>query len=263
MALGWPFRKRIEHRATSYSQAVLAAALDAAGGTSGPYPDTLAVVESCTSLIADPFLVCRIFGRPIPRTTLHQMARDLNKTGNSVWALTVSDGQLELERCCSWDIQGSSPNPARWVYKVDISTPSAIVTRTLPASGVIHLKTDSLPESPWRGRAPWESASLTADAMAELERGIRDESSLLVGRVWVAPDGASQAQVDGMGRTITALRGGKQVVSETTAGGYGQGKAAAPPANRDWKPVEVGQAHGEGNVGMRESVQASLSAATG
>ena len=191
------------------------------------------------------------------------MARDLNKTGNSIWALNVTDGQLELERACSWDISGSSPNPARWVYKVDISTPSAIVTRTLPAASVIHLKMDSLPESPWQGRAPWESASLTSSALAELEAGIRDESRIYAGRVWVAPDAASQAQVDGMGRTIALLKGGKQVVSETTAGGFGQGKVAAPSPNRDWKPVQTGPTHAEGNVGMRESVQASLSAAYG
>ena len=64
-----------------------------------------------------------------------------------------------------------------------------------------------------------------------------------------------------MARTIRSIRGGKQVVAETVAKGLGQGALASPRA--DWTPTSVGMKHDLGNVGMRESVQASLAAAYG
>ena len=64
-----------------------------------------------------------------------------------------------------------------------------------------------------------------------------------------------------MGNTIRALKGGNQVVAESTAGGYGQGKVAAPV--RDWNPVSTGQNHPQGNSFMRTQVEWSLAAAFG
>ena len=97
--------------------------------------------------------------------------------------------------------------------------------------------------------------------MAEIERGIRDESRILNGRVWVSPDGSSEAQNQAMASSIRALKGGRQVVAETTAAGFGAGSKAAP--RTDWKPIDTGQHHQPGNVNMRDSVQASLAAAYG
>ena len=91
-----PFRRRSSETRASYANAALMAAHDAATGNTGASADALAVVESCTSLIADPFLVARVQGRPVPPGQLHQMARDLLRRGNSVWAIDVVDGQLEL-----------------------------------------------------------------------------------------------------------------------------------------------------------------------
>ena len=258
-----PFRRRASESRASYANAALTAALDAATGKVDATADALAVIESCTSLIADPFLVARVQGRAVPPGQLHQMARDLLRRGNSVWAIDVVDGQLELYRACAWAIEGNSPNPARWVYRLDIATPSAMITRLMPADSVIHVLTDAPAESPWAGRAPWESCPLTARALAELEKSIGDESRLYAGRVWIAPDGASQGQVQAMARTIELLKGGGQVVSETTSKGYGQGKDAAPPPAKDWRAEHTGPAHDVGNVQMRGQVEGALSAAYG
>ena len=246
-----PFRRRASETRASYANAALTAALDAATGKIDATADALAVVESCTSLIADPFLVARVSGRPVPPGQLHQMARDLLRRGNSVWALDVVDGELELYRACAWAIEGNSPNPARWQYRLDIATPSALITRILPADSVIHILTDAPAESPWAGRAPWQSAPLTARASAELEKSIGDESLIYAGRVWIAPDGASQGQIQAMARTVELLKGGGQVISETTSQGYGQGSIAAPPAAKDWRAEHTGPRHDVGNVQMR------------
>ena len=97
--------------------------------------------------------------------------------------------------------------------------------------------------------------------MAEIERGVRDESRIINGRIWTAPDGASDTQKVAMGRTIGAIRGGKQVVAETVAKGLGQGALASPKA--DWIPVKVGQEHSLGNVAMRQQLEASIASAYG
>ena len=256
-----PFRRRREHRA-SYANAYLEAALDVALGDSAG-ADAVAVIESCSSLIGDPFLVARISGRPIPLGQLHQMARDLLRRGNSVWALDVVDGELELQRACSWAVESTSPNPARWLYKLDIATPSAMVGKVLPADSVIHLMMDSQPESPHQGRAPWQSAPLTGRALAELERSIGDESCIYAGRVWIAPDGASQGQIEAMARTVQLLKGGGQVISESTAQGFGQGAIAAPAAAKDWKAEHTGPNHPQANVLMRDSLENAIAGAYG
>ena len=163
----------------------------------------------------------------------------------------------------------NAPAPGPWkalhqippdgLYKVDIATPSAMVSKVLPADAVIHLMMDTQPESPWQGRAPWQSSPTdrTGNA-AELERSIGDESHIYAGRVWIAPDAATQAQVDAMGRTIALLKGGGQVVSETTAQGFGQGALAAPPASKDWKAEHTGPAHPQANVLMRDSLENAI-----
>ena len=50
-------------------------------------------------------------------------------------------------------------------------------------------------------------------------------------------------------------------MSETTAGGFGQGKPARP--DKDWTPVNIGPSHSVGNVQMRESVESSIASAYG
>ena len=97
--------------------------------------------------------------------------------------------------------------------------------------------------------------------MAELERGVRDESRILNGRIFTAPDGGTQAQAQAMANTLQTLKGGHMAVAETTAGGFGQSKAAAPKL--DWVGTSTGQRHDPGNQGMRDSVQASIASAYG
>ena len=66
-----------------------------------------------------------------------------------------------------------------------------------------------------------------------------------------------------MGRTVALLKGGGQVVSETTAQGFGQGAIAAPPAAKDWKAEHTGPSHVVGNVQMRDSLENAIAGAYG
>ena len=223
----------------------------------------LAVVESCTSLIASPLMLASVSGFAISGGMLLAMGRDVLRLGNSVWLIDVSPvGQVQLLRASAFEVSGRSANPARWSYAMDFETPGGeTVKRTSPAAGIIHIMGDTPPGRTWRGNAPWASAGLSSAALAEIERGVKEESNLASGRVWTLPDGSSDAQGQSMARTLRALRGGKMVIGETTSQGFGQGKLGAPKA--DWVPTKTGQDHSLGNVGMRESVQASIASAYG
>ena len=257
---GWHL-DRGEHRASDYSQAV-ADALQAAASTPQVNAGALAVLEACIGLISDPFLVATTSGPPLPARMLYQASRDLLRHGNSLWAVETGTGALVLRRPARGAVEGASLDPDSWVYPLEFSAPNGdTIKRRLPAASVVHMRLGSYPGTDWIGLAPWQSASLSAEALAEIERGVRDESRIINGRIWTAPDGASADQQAAMGRTIGSIRGGKQVVAETVAKGLGQGTLASPRA--DWVPTAVGQRHDPGNVAMRESVQSSLSAAYG
>ena len=131
---------------------------------------------------------------------------------------------------------------------MELSVPSGTIKQSFPAASVVHIRLGSNPDKPHIGLAPWQCARLSSEAMATIEQGIRDEARISSGRVWVAPDGASNQQVVAMANAVSSLKGGKQVVSESTVGGFGQ-SANAPRA--DWKPEQVGQAHAQGNALMR------------
>ena len=257
--LGWTIGKA-ETRQANYTDAITQA-LQSILEQKPARADALAVVESCVSLIADPLLVATTIGLPLPSRMLYTAARDVLREGNSVWVIDTSTGVLQLHRAYKWDIRGTSPNPATWEYDLDINVPSGTMKGIYSAARVVHLRLASLPGADWIGQAPWQTAAISGQAMAEIERGIRDEGRTLNGRIWTLPDGGSQAQADAMARTIRLMAGGGIVVAETTAGGFGGGKAAAPKA--DWTPIPSGQQHTLGNQATRDSVEASIAAAYG
>ena len=121
------------------------------------------------------------------------------------------------------------------------------------------------PETPWAGRAPWESCPLTARALAELEKSIGDESHIYAGRVWIAPDGASQAQVTRDGRAPYRATQGRRAgcFLKPPVKDSGRVRLAAPPASKDWRAEHTGPTHDVGNVQMRGQVEGALSAAYG
>ena len=258
--LGWTFGPKTEHRAVNYTEAVTEA-MQSLAETPAVKADTLAVVESCVGLISEPFLVARITGPLKSLRTLYVACRDTQRLGNSVWAIDTANGNLSLQRAHKFKVTGASLDPETWEYELEIMAPDGVVKKRLPAPSVVHIRLPGNADADWLGCAPWQNASLSGEAMAEIERGVRDEGRAINGRVWIAPDGSSQAQAEAMVGTLRKVKGGGSVVAETTAGGWGQGSSQAPA--KDWTAVKVGQDHTQGNVIMRDAVQSALAAAYG
>ena len=188
------------------------------------------------------------------------MGRDVLRRGESLHLLGVDEltGRPTFDRAASWEVAGRR----RWAYEAKLFVPSGEpITRRVLMGGVVHCMMGSQPSAPWRGLAPWQLASLSASALAEISRGVRDEGKTITGRIWTAPDGASQTQADNMANSLGRVKGGNSVIAESTAAGFGQGSTAAPKL--DWKPNSTGQDHTPGNVQMLEAVQASVASAYG
>ena len=257
---GWG---RGEHRAESYTQDRTAQGY-AAAETAVVDASHLAVVESCVALIADPFLGCRIQGYPISPISVHQMGRDVLRCGNSVWAINTNAGELRLQRVAKYEVSGDSPDPEDWIYDVELRAPKATIKRRLPGASVVHIRLNPSSDQPWVGVAPWQSADLTSGALVNLERSIREEGNLAAGRIWTAPDGSSPGQLKSMASSIAALRGGFNVVAESTSQNFGQGGGRGQPSpGMDWKPNSTGPNFPQANVLMRAAIEGSLANAYG
>ena len=248
-----------EHRET-FTELLLQAQANAAISPR-PRPQALAVIETCVSLIADPFLQADVAGLNIAPGELHSIARDVLAGGNGVRLIDVDRfGFIDLLRPAEFEVAGRSPAPRRWAYSLTMAAPGGETRRRETYDGMVHVRTATLPSSPWNGRAPWQCAGLSADALAMIEGAIKDESSVGNGRLWIAPDGVTEQQAQTMATRIRASRGGQAVV-ESMRAGHGRGAAAAPA--KDWEPVKTGQDHAPGNVAMHDTIEASISAAYG
>ena len=233
------FWRRDPEQRNSFTDQVLAAQ-SSGWVTLSPKPLALAVVEACIGIIADPFLQATVSapGVRITPGMMYDLARDVLTGGNGVRLIEVNAGSLDLLRPATFEIAGNSPSPRRWGYVLTMPSPDAESTIRAPYDALVHVRTATLASTPWAGRAPWQSAGLSADALAEIEQAIKDESRVGSGRLWVAPDGITELQARTMAARIRASRGSQAVV-ESMRAGQGRGAAAAPA--KDWEPVSTGQ----------------------
>ena len=107
-----------------------------------------------------------------------------------------------------------------------------------------------LPSSRWDGRPPWALAKLTAEGLAVIERSLRQDSSIPTGQLLPVPDGLGDPAKNGVRNALIKGKGAITPV-ETTAGGFGQGRLAAP--RDDYVQRRFGPAIPETSLGMRDS----------
>ena len=175
---------------------------------------------------------------------LGTIARRMIAGGESVHVIDVDGGAVRLSEASSWNVTGDA-DPATWRYQVSTTGPSTTTTRWVPADQVVHVRYATSHAEPWRGLPPIVLAGSTGKLAANLERALRDEAGGPTGTVIPLPqDAGSESSDDDDGdvfstlkRQINTLRGRVGLV-ETTAAGYGDGRAAAPA--QDWQPRRLG-----------------------
>ena len=246
----WPWQPPVEVRESQpFTDAVVAALTTAAAGGVVGDPSGLAALEAAAGLYARAFAGASVSPTGVASAAVGPrvralIARDLIRRGESVHLIDVRGGMVELLPCGSWDVRGGW-RESEWFYRVDTFGPSGNATHFVPASQVVHVRYAVDPSRPWLGISPLGWARATGTLAANLERRLGQEAGSPVGSILPIPqdgggDDTEEADDDPLAqlKLDLAAASGRPILTETTAAGWGEGKASAPQA--DWQPRRFG-----------------------
>ena len=142
--------------------------------------------------------------------------------------------------------------PHTWRYELKLAQPGDDVepiTRNVAANGVVHVRDGADVLAPWKGYSRLQRMGVTSQALADIEGRLGHDARTRVMHIIPVPDGIPAARVTDVGNSLRASRGNVKLV-ETTTGGWGQGRLAAP--SRDWEPRRVGPEIPQANTMFRD-----------
>ena len=262
----WPFKreKRQAQGGGAYTSAVIAQILAQASGGS-PDPGATAALEFCAGTWARAFASAEI--KPaFPQITPAMLAcigRELVRAGEVVFAIDVRRGQISLSPVGSWDVRGG-PDPASWHYRIDTFGPSSSRSVLMSGASVLHFRYGIDPARPWAGISPLGFAYLTGALAGGLELRLSQEAQARVGYLLPIPsdggDGSNDDPHKQLKADLASLAGNTSLI-ETTAAGFGEGKAAAPQT--DWKPQRIGASPPDSLGSLRSDSAHAVMAACG
>ena len=240
----WPWSRKTETRATSYSDTVVNAILAAANAPSADATRT-AALEACAAIYAAGFAVARVEGASpavaasLTPDVLACMGRELIRRGESVHVIEIAAG-LRLLPAGTWDLRGEA-DPSTWRYRCDLFGPSRSRAVMVSPESVVHCRYAVDPARPWAGLGPLQWASSSASLAGRLESGLAKEAGAPSAQLVPVPsDGGDGGDEDPLkDLKIDIAKGeGKALLVETTAGGWSEGQGAAP--RRDWEQRRIG-----------------------
>ena len=183
----WPWQRRaVEHRSSSYTDAVVAAILSSATGGGVRTAAATAALESCATLYASALSSCAMTGPSVVTRALTAawrgaVASELIRRGECLYLIDADPlAGLALVPVSSWDVHGG-PDVASWIYRCAVTGPSTTAWRTRSAGGVLHLRWIVDAARPWAGVSPLQHASDTASLSAWLDKRLAEEASGPVG----------------------------------------------------------------------------------
>ena len=179
----WPFQRKPETRASSYTDALIAALTANAGGQTTAFATATAALEAAAGFVGRAFASAEVSGPDVMRRALTpaclaMIGRALIRRGEFVALIRVtSSGQVQLLPAADHDIEGG-PDPTAWRYRLNLGGPSRTMTVSdLNAEGLVHVAYARDPEQPWRGLSPLAVAQLGGRLSAETTAALADESS--------------------------------------------------------------------------------------
>ena len=266
----WPFRRRTERRESGgdFADAVVRIIEAQAAGKAADTSST-AAVEAAAGTLSRAFSAAEVQGEvwvreAVSPSFLAQVGRDLVRSGDSLHVIDVDrDGRVSLLPCSSWHFEGEV-HPDSWTVRATFYGPSTSTTRHMPFSGVVFVRWGGTPGQPYIGTSPLSWAHTTARLQSESERSLADEASGPLASLLAVPadggDGGEEDPLKMLKADIAAARG-KALLVETTAAGFGEGRAAAP--QKDWKAERLGPHPPESMATIRKDTFAAVLAACG
>ncbi len=268
--VGIPWRRAERRQADVTALALQALQSQASTGGSS----ATAATEMAAGLLARSLAGAKVSGPGYIRAAvtpgvLAQIGRALILRGESMHMIDVSEaGIVRLFPVASWMFTGSYDQKS-WVVDVDLAGPSMTTTRRVGYEGVVHVTWGTNPGSPHAGVSPLKFSAISSKLNSEVERSLADEVSGPIANLLAVPDSASGENADGdpAADPLAALSGdirnarGRSILVETTSGGWGEGRSAAP--RKDFVPSRLGPSPGAALVELRRDAQAAILAACG
>ena len=233
----WPFGT-VEQRASATDLVVEALISQAGGSSVAPSVEALGAVEAAAGLWSRAFASATVEPSSpatlaLTPSVLAAIGRGLAVRGEALFVLDVN-GAVELTQAASWKVSGGTREES-WRYAVELPLPSGkVAKRTLPAESVLHVRYATRPGAPWAGVSPLGMASETQALAAWLERRLAEEASTATAYVLPLPDGGSADNFNALAYGLQKGQG-KLHLFETVAGGWGDGRTAAPRGDYDVK----------------------------
>ena len=258
----WPWG-RTERRESGYTSTLVQMAIDRAKGTSGASAGATAALEACSGAVARAFAAADVTGggafaqAALTPDCLAYLGRTIIRRGEAV--LSIDAGAMRLRPSSSWDVQGDV-DESSWTYRLDLSAPSSVVTRSVPGDGVVHVRYAFDPERPWCGIGPLQAAALAGRLSANTARALADEAGTTTGFVLPLP-------VDGEDPTVAPLKqdlrvsDGRLHLVESTRTMHVGGPGSAP--RDDWKASRLGPNPPAGEVQLLGEAFREVAAAVG
>ena len=160
----------------------------------------------------------------------------------------------------SFEVSSSSNNgQTGWLYRLSYGRPDGTTTVIKRGRDVIHARYSYDSARPWAGISPLARCPFGSQLSGNLEQRLSEEAATLAGYILPIPN----AQTGSIDKMKADLAGGKGRVAmmETTAAGWGDGRAAAPA--QDWQQKRIGADIPDGNVELFNSVQLLVLGALG
>ncbi len=191
----WPWG-RTERRESSYTDLRVQAAVSRASGTTAATVGATAALEACSGAVARAFAAADVSGGTFARAALTPaclsfIGRTIIRRGEAV--LAIDAGAMRLVPSSSWDVQGEV-DESSWTYRANLSAPSAVVTRSYPGDGIVHVRYSVDPERPWCGIGPLQAAALAGRLSANVSKALADESGTTTGYVLPLPVDGGQRE---------------------------------------------------------------------
>ena len=195
---------------------------------------------------------------------MNLIGRELIRTGEILFRVSVTDGKRMLTPASHWDVQGN-PEPSTWRFKVQLAGPDSETDVMLTWPEVVFLRWATNAVRRWEGLSPLQVADATGALSGSLERSLANEAKTPHGFLLPVPaaDEVTEDETDplaDMKKDLAGLDGGLSVV-ETTHHGWGEGRGAAP--QKDWMPNRLGPSPPQALCTLREDVHRTILSACG
>ena len=252
----WPWSKPERRSAGGgYSDAVVAAIEAQAARTVADISAT-AAIEAAAGALSRAFAGAEVDAAPwavdaVDPPWLAQVGRSLVREGASLSVIGMDGmGNAHLTPAAFYNFEAIDVPGAEleqdWNARATTYGPSSSYTRLLPREQLVFVRWGTSPGTRYRGQGPTSWANLTARMQGEAERSLADEAAGPLAQLLAIPNdpGEDGDDDDETNDPLAKLRAdianarGKALTIETTAGGWGEGRVAAP--QRDWMASRLG-----------------------